>query len=210
MAKTLTHYNLNYQGLTFWNILLPFSLSLTWKVRVRTPSDIKLIVYPEWTNNPTRQTSTSRINRMYFYVLTQQLVVLLISSQVNISRRCLVEISLMSVLFWPKLDVWKLKMKVKNILNRWLWDIYLNNSVWLGSNSRTNRKCISVLIQQVKLRCHVDFYIFLTSFWCLKVEKLRSKSHGIDDYNISISTFLSGREGMLMRRKKASRLDKPY
>jgi hypothetical protein len=58
---------------------------------------------------PTRQTSTSKINRMYFTVLLQQIVDLLISSQDKILRRCLVDISLISILFWPYFDVLKLK-----------------------------------------------------------------------------------------------------
>jgi hypothetical protein len=39
----------------------------------------------------------------------QQTVVLLISNQDKISRRCLVDISLMSILFWSYFDVLKLK-----------------------------------------------------------------------------------------------------
>jgi hypothetical protein len=46
---------------------------------------------------------------MYLNALIQQIVVLLISSQGKISRRCLVDISLMSIIFWPYFDVSKLK-----------------------------------------------------------------------------------------------------
>jgi hypothetical protein len=43
-----------------------------------------------------------------------------------------------------------------------------------------------------KPRCQVDVY--LISIWCLEVEKLRSKSDKIDDYNKSIWKVLSGQE----------------
>jgi hypothetical protein len=39
-----------------------------------------------------------------------------------------------------------------------------------------------------------EVYIYLTLFWCLEVEKLMSKRHQIDYYNISIWKVLSGRE----------------
>ncbi len=57
--------------------------------------------------------STSRINRMYLNVLIPQIVVVLISSQEKVSRRYLVDISLMSISFWPHFDVLKLKIKIK-------------------------------------------------------------------------------------------------
>jgi hypothetical protein len=41
--------------------------------------------------------------------------------------------------------------------------------------------------------CLLDFYIILTLFWCLMVEKLRYK-HSIDGYKISIWIVLFGRE----------------
>jgi hypothetical protein len=47
--------------------------------------------------HPEESNKYSRINRIYLSVLTQQIVVLLISSQNKISRRCLVDISLMSI-----------------------------------------------------------------------------------------------------------------
>jgi hypothetical protein len=30
-----------------------------------------------------------------------------------------------------------------------------------------------------------DVYIYLTSVWCLEVEKLRSKGHQIDNYRVA-------------------------
>jgi hypothetical protein len=42
----------------------------------------------ESTTYPTRQTSTSRINRKYLSVLIQQIVVSLMPSHTKISRRC--------------------------------------------------------------------------------------------------------------------------
>jgi hypothetical protein len=50
-----------------------------------------LVVYP------TRQTSTSRTNKKCLSVLIQQVVVILISIQINISKRCLFDIFLMSI-----------------------------------------------------------------------------------------------------------------
>jgi hypothetical protein len=60
---------------------------------------------------PTRQTSTSRTNRIYLIVLIQQIDVLLVSSQTKKSRRCLVDIYLMSIIFWSHFDILKLKNK---------------------------------------------------------------------------------------------------
>jgi hypothetical protein len=48
-------------------------------------------------HNPTRQTSTSRTNNKCLSVLIQQVVVLLISSQINISKRCIFDIYLTSI-----------------------------------------------------------------------------------------------------------------
>jgi hypothetical protein len=50
-------------------------------------------------NTPTRQTSTSRINRKCLSCLMQQVVVLLISSQIKILKRCLVDVLLMAIIF---------------------------------------------------------------------------------------------------------------
>jgi hypothetical protein len=46
----------------------------------------------------TRQTSTSRTNKKCLSDLIQQVVVLLISSKINISKKCLFDIYLMSIL----------------------------------------------------------------------------------------------------------------
>ncbi len=49
---------------------------------------------------PTRQTSTSSTNKKCLSVLIQQVVVLLISIQIKISKRCLFDIFILYSLLW--------------------------------------------------------------------------------------------------------------
>jgi hypothetical protein len=57
----------------------------------------------------TRQASTFAKHRKYLSILIQQIVVFLISSQIEISSRCLFVIYLISIFIWPYFDVSKLK-----------------------------------------------------------------------------------------------------
>jgi predicted neutral ceramidase superfamily lipid hydrolase len=72
------------------------------------------------------------------------------------------------------------------------------------------RKYLSVLIQQIVvwlissqtvIKVYVylnlfDVYIYMTLFWCIEVEKLRSKRHWIDVYKISFWKVSSGRDSV--------------
>jgi hypothetical protein len=68
----------------------------------------------------TRQTSTFTKHGKYLSILIQQRVVFLMSSQTEISSRCLFDTYLMSIFFDLILVSWSKEIKVKKSSNRWL------------------------------------------------------------------------------------------